>query len=669
MTVDSSVPDLSDEFDDAAASEPPSPAKLHALDHETIDATRPFFLISIAFLVVALAVGAIAAIQLLVPGLLSAFGYGLTYPIATNLFLYGWLTIGLAGAVLHVVSDNADRNVASARLARLAALLMTIGVIAGSVAIALGFSEGRRYLDYPLWADLPILVGMVLVSVVIGRTVRDSTEDPGPVRWYGRAAVWWFILSFAVGNVPGLTGIAGAYQTAFFRASIIGLWLGSAGVAVLYHVVPRLSGRSAFVPTRLTVLGFWSLAFLWALTAPVDLVYGPAPDWLGTVGALFSIALLIAPAIIFADIVVSMRKRWHLVHGNVPIRFMLLGGAFFAAWPVFNLAMALRSSSGIIQFTDWIGGMEQVGLYGIFTAWLIGYMYFAGADLVVRGTSVNLGRLHFVATIIGLVLWSFGSFLAGANAGWTWIASANDGAPNVGAGFVNTLAAVEDLYIVRFVGFVIFAVAQLAFVANVMGGRPVERTRRDLVDLDDDPGPELAATNLVSGARLRVGAVALFAFAALLVVVVPALETGGAEATALADNSRLYEQGLAVGGRDIYVAQGCWYCHTQQVRQIVTDVGLGPVSQAGDFAHETPILFGVQRVGPDLTHFGLRAAGAVTQGDVDAAASLDADEVRQWIAAYLADPRSKRSYSNMPAYDHLSQADLERLAAYLEGLK
>lgn len=667
MTVDSSASDLSDDL--AEIDSDPAPPAIQATDHQTIDATRPFFLISIAFLVLSLLIGVIAATQVLAPNLLSEFAYGLSHPIATNLFLYGWLTIGLAGAVIHVVADNAGRRVASPQLARLGAVLLAAGVVAGSVAIALGLTEGRRYLEYPLWADVPILVGMFLVSVVLGRTLQDPTEDGGPVRWYGRAAVWWFMLAFVTGNIPGLTGVAGAYQTAFFRASMIGLWLGSAGVAILYHVVPRVSGRRTFLPTRLTVLGFWSLAFVWALTAPVDLVYSPAPDWLGTVGALFSIALLIPPAVIFADIVLSMRLRWSLVHGNVPIRFMLLGGAFFAAWPVFNLGMAFRSSSGIVQFTDWVAGMEQIGFYGIFTAWLVGYMYFAGADLVVRGTSENLGRLHFVAVIIGLGLWSAGSFLAGVNAGWTWIASANEGVANTGVGFFNTLAAVEDLYVIRYVGFVVFVIAMLAFVANVLGGRPVERIRRIVVTLDDDPGPELVATQPITRRKLRWGSIGLFLAAVVLVVVVPALETGGAEATALADITRNYSDGDAAAGRDIYVAQGCWYCHTQQVRQIVTDVGLGPVSQAGDYVYETPVLFGVQRIGPDLMHFGSRVAGIIEPADVDAAAALTVDELRGWIVEYLADPQGKRPYSNMPAYDHLSSRDLERLAAYLEGLK
>lgn len=671
MTVDSSV---SDRPDDLGASDapapPPAPAEIPPLDHQTIDAARPFYLIALAFLVVSLLIGGLAATQVLVPELLGAFQYGISYPIATNMFLYGWLTIGLAGAVIHVVSDNANRSVASAGLARIAAVLIAVGVVAGTIGLAAGFSEGRRYLDYPLWADLPILAGMVLVAVVVGRTVAGSEEDPGPVRWYGRASLWWFILAFTVGNIPGLGGLAGPFQTAFFRATIIGLWLGSAGVAVLYHIVPRLSGRTAFISTRLTVLGFWSLAFVWALTAPVELVYSPGPDWLGTVGALFSIALLIPPAVIFADIVLSMRKRWHLVHANVPIRFMLLGGAFFAAWPIFNLGMAFRSSSAIVQFTDWVAGMEQIALYGIFTAWLIGYMYFAGSDLLVRGTSVNLGRLHFVATIIGLGLWAGGSFVAGTAAGWTWVASANDGVPSVGSGFVNTLAAIEDIYAVRYVGLVIFVVAQLVFVANVMGGRPVERRDRRIVDLDDAPNEELIANRLISGSRLRLSAIALFVFAVLLVVVVPSLETGGAEATALADERRNYSAaGDLAAGRDIYLAQGCWYCHTQQVRQIVTDVGLGPVSQAGDFVYETPVLFGVQRVGPDLKHFGSRALLLASGGDTDVALSLSDDDVRDWIADYLADPRSVRAYSNMPAYDHLSQGDLARLAAYLEGLK
>jgi cytochrome c oxidase cbb3-type subunit I/II len=423
----------------------------------------------------------------------------------------------------------------------------------------------------------------------------------------------------------------------------------------VYHVIPRLAGREAYAPTRLTVLGFWSLAFVWALTAPANLVYSPAPDWLETVGVLFSMGLLIPPAVIFADLVLALRHRWEIAAGSTSLRFLMLGGALFALWPLANLAMAFRASSAIVQFTDWVRGVEIIGIYGFASAWLIGFVYFSAPHLLRGASSLVVARIHYFGTVLGLLVWAGASFLGGLTAGYTWVASANDAAvPTAGLGFSNTLAAVEGYSIAAFVGLAIFALAQLLFVLTVFGGRGM-RVDRVLIDVSDpEPDPELVFEGSISGRRLRVGAVALFAVAAAVVFVIPWAETAGAEATILADADRRYRTaGEIADGREIYLQEGCWYCHTQQVRPIVTDVGLGPVSAIGDYVYETPVLFGVQRIGPDLMHAGSR---------------VPTDDMA-WVVSYLRDPRAERSYSTMPSYDHLSASDLDALAAYIVASK
>ena len=134
-----------------------------------------------------------------------------------------------------------------------------------------------------------------------------------------------------------------------------------------------------------------------------------------------------------------------------------------------------------------------------------------------------------------------------------------------------------------------------------------------------------------------------------LVVFLPALESDSAQPTILADESRIYVEGSdSAIGRDLYVQEGCVYCHTQSVRPITTDLGLGAVSVPGDYAHEEPVLLGVARMGPDLMHIADRGGTTVDR---------------------LADPREERPWSTMPSYDYLSEADLEALVAYVNGLK
>ena len=88
-------------------------------------------------------------------------------------------------------------------------------------------------------------------------------------------------------------------------------------------------------------------------------------------------------------------------------------------------------------------------------------------------------------------------------------------------------------------------------------------------------------------------------------------------------------------GRDIYVGEGCSYCHTQYVRPLAQDKVWGRPSAPGDYAYATPELFGTERNGPDLTNVGARQPSDV------------------WNEIHLYEPRALTAGSIMPSYRYL----------------
>ena len=111
-------------------------------------------------------------------------------------------------------------------------------------------------------------------------------------------------------------------------------------------------------------------------------------------------------------------------------------------------------------------------------------------------------------------------------------------------------------------------------------------------------------------------------------------------------------------GQSLYLNLGCGYCHTQLVRPVLADVGLGPVTEAWADALEDAT-FGVQRIGPDLAHAGSRASF----GDGEEPVSVEE------YLAFLAAPGELLPEGNHPPYEHLSNADLLALATYLTELE
>lgn len=110
---------------------------------------------------------------------------------------------------------------------------------------------------------------------------------------------------------------------------------------------------------------------------------------------------------------------------------------------------------------------------------------------------------------------------------------------------------------------------------------------------------------------------------------------------------RTYDQ-LALQGRTLYIREGCFSCHTQSVRDLFADRGLGPApSEAGDYLNEAPNLIGTLRLGPDLTCAGTR------------------NDDPNWQMRHLRNPAAEVEHSTMPKYGYLSKTELEALAAYI----
>ena len=115
---------------------------------------------------------------------------------------------------------------------------------------------------------------------------------------------------------------------------------------------------------------------------------------------------------------------------------------------------------------------------------------------------------------------------------------------------------------------------------------------------------------------------------------------------------------LGKQGRAVYSNQGCGYCHTQLVRPVLADVGLGPVTENWADSLDTAT-FGLQRIGPDLAHVGSRTPYGADEGTVTT------DD----LMILLASPGSVFPSGNHPSYAHLSEQDLTAVATYLSELK
>jgi cbb3-type cytochrome oxidase subunit 1 len=608
-------------------------------------AARLHLLVAAAFLLVGAASYMAVAAKLVWPEFLAGsaeLSYGRLLPVATSALLYGWLMVAFLGAAYYVVPRESGTRLRGGPLPLLSLVLVAGGVAAGIAGVLTGRSAGGRYLELPLWADAVVVAGLLLTAVTLTRTARAAGDVPVPV-WYLVGGSWWLVASWGVGMIPVGGGVPSAVQGWFAVTAFSGLWLAAAGIGVGYHLVARLVPDVVFHP-RLGRIGFWSLAFAWAWTAGRHLQYGPTPDWAETVPVVFAAGLVVAVITIVADLVLALRGRWAVVRSSAPLRFFVAGLVLFLLVPFHVMVSSLRGASTVVHLTAWETAFEQLMVFGPFFLWAA-----AAAAHVLPAAGRTWGRRFAGTTLLlavaGLATTLTSRWLAGLQQGYTWVAGSETGDfENFGDGFRNSVSPLEGLQAAQFVGIAVLGAAVVLLVVGVVRHA-----------LGSGDAPEAAGDAEMPRAPLRAvltGAAALFVVSAVAVAVMPALEAEE-PASLLALASRSYpESSLEERGAELYVAEGCWYCHTQQVRPIVTDAGLGPVSVPGDYAYDHVDVLGLERIGPDLAHAGTRAP----------------TEDVSWNVAHLRDPRSMRPWSTMPDFGHLADEDLDALAAYVASL-
>jgi cytochrome c oxidase cbb3-type subunit II len=110
---------------------------------------------------------------------------------------------------------------------------------------------------------------------------------------------------------------------------------------------------------------------------------------------------------------------------------------------------------------------------------------------------------------------------------------------------------------------------------------------------------------------------------------------------------------LQVAGRDIYVREGCYNCHSQMIRPFRAEtLRYGHYSVAGEFVYDHPFQWGSKRTGPDLHRVGGKYSD-------------------EWHRIHLNNPRDVVPESNMPAYSWLEKnpADADSIQAHMKALR
>jgi len=610
--------------------------------------TRKHLVLAAIFFVVAMLGTAVTAFQMLLPDLASTYAftsYGRLAPASQVLLTYGWATIGLVGVTYFAISKITGNALERSALALGSLVTLGLAAAGGALGVLFGLNSGIAGQEAPVWSRALFAIGVLLASISISATARTKRDRLGPAGWYLTAAPVLLTLTAIVAIIPAPAGMSGAILSAFANAGTT-LFMITAAVGVLYFVLGSISGTEHSKAGPLAALGFWSLILVWAFMSATQLIYSPAPNWLESIGVAFAIGSLVPALAIATDLGLLLKGKVAGIGDRSSLRYAIVAGLALVTATVVNLLLTWPASSAIVQFTTWVQALQLLVVVGGAS-----FAIFAGHRLLNGGTAAN-SSIHFGWSTFGLIGATAGLLIGAVATGFTWVGGpTSQNYPNWGPGWQVTTTTIQPFLWITAVSIAIFAVAQLDFLIRI-GSRNEEELDVPSVTGDYDiefSGPQRYAT----WKRLTRGVATVWAMAVVFTAILPMVDGADRDPTLLADSGRDYaDDSKAEIGRNLYVAQGCAVCHSQLVRPVAADVGLGAVSIAGDFAYDQPAQFGTIRFGPDLMH----------------TASRDGFNPEA-LAPHLRNPRSARPWSTMPSYSYLSEAEIDALVAYIETLR
>lgn len=373
------------------------------------------------------------------PGLLP-ISAGRLRPMAMIAVMLGWLVLGLAAGIYYLLPRLTGAPLRAEGLANLtlAASVGTFGV--AIVLVGLGFGDGREPFAIPWWWDLPVLGVLCVPALVTLRSLGERRESTVyPSLWFMVAGVTWLPVLYVAGNLPGLTPLAVALGDLAFTAGFLHVWAVGVATGLAYYVVPKVSGQP-LANRQLARVGFWSLLFGAVWMGPVQLVAGPAPEWLQGVASVLGLAIPVAAIANAVNLALTVGPEWRNI-GRRPILAAAVAGSGMAAIAGIVTGIAgFRSAAVLMAFTPFWEGVIYLLLFGAVILLFAAFAWQAIPNLVGRTIDSEVRA----ATLVRRITFAAGGtflflVLGGTTAGYGWTGAAYSGlVENVGEGWGQT---------------------------------------------------------------------------------------------------------------------------------------------------------------------------------------------------------------------------------------
>ncbi len=621
---------------------------------------RAFGIAAFVFALIGMLVGLILAVQLIFPDLnLSQYGiaytsFGRLRPLHTNAVIFAFIGNGIFMGVYYSLQRLLKTRMFSDTLSWIHFWGWQVVILLAAVSLPAGLTTSSEYAELIWPLDILITLVWVVFGINMFGTILKRRENHLYVAIWFYIATWitvallHIVRSFELpyslfGSYPLFTGVQDALVQWWYGHNAVAFFLTTPYLGIMYYFLPKAANRPVY-SYRLSIIHFWALIFIYIWAGPHHLLYSAMPDWVQSLGTVFSV-MLIAPSWGgMLNGLLTLRGAWDRVRQDPVLKFFVVAVTAYGMATFEGPMLSIKSVNAISHFTDWTIAHVHVGALGWNGFLTFGVLYWLWPRLYrTQLYSVKLANIHFWAGTLGILFYAIPMYWSGWTQSLMWKEFTSVGTLAWG-NFLDTVLQLMPMYVVRMLGGTLYFVgvcigvynlyktaAQGSFVANEAAEAPA---RQPLVAvagqywhkwIEGRPMQMLLwSTILVS-----IGGIVQIIPMVFVESQVPKIST-----------VKPYTP-LELAGRDIYIREGCVGCHSQMIRPFRSETErYGEYSKSGEYIYDRPFLWGSKRTGPDLHRVGGKYPD-------------------RWHYDHMIDPRTMAPGSIMPRYPFLADNELD----------
>ena len=619
---------------------------------------RKFVLATMIWAGAAFIFGLLAALQLAYWPLnanLEWITFGRLRPLHTNAAIFAFAGNAIFAGIYHSTQRLLKTRMLSDTLSKIHFWGWQAIILAAAITLPLGYTQSKEYAELEWPIDIAIAVIWVVFAVNFFGAIAKRREK------HMYVAVWFYIatiITVAVLHIvnsieipvsflqsyPVYAGIQDAMVQWWYGHNAVAFFLTTPFLGLMYYYVPKAANRPVY-SYRLSIIHFWALVFIYIWAGPHHLLYTSLPDWAQTLGMIFSLMLWAPSWGGMINGLLTLKGSWHLLRTEPLLKFFVAALTFYGMSTFEGPLLSIKSVSAVGHYTDWIVGHVHSGALGWNGFLSFGMIYFLVPRLwKTELYSRKLLENHFWIGLTGVLFYYISMVVAGITQGMMWRAVNSEG-NLVYPDFIETVVRIVPLYLVRALVGLLLIIGFLMMCYNIY--KTIKMAPKDLPDTSVlvertgfDENPKETHRKL-EGLGLIFSILAFLAIAVGSVIeIYPTLSLHK-----YVNPNQVTDPytALELAGRDVYLKEGCYVCHSQQIRPIVSEVlRYGPASTIEESMYDRPFQWGSKRTGPDLSRVGKKYP-------------------HLWHYSHMLDPRSVTPKSIMPNYPWLAEKNTDFL--------